>query len=168
MDKIFLTNTLNSNHKKEDFDCGKDLLNGYIHRQASQDVKRKISACFVLANDDGVVKGYYTLSSLSIHRNQLPLEIVKRLPSSYSDLPVTLLGRLALDKSIIGQGWGEALLVDALKRAYFASVQSVASMAVVADPIDQSAIDFYTRYGFIQIPDSGKMFITMKTIEKLF
>jgi hypothetical protein len=41
-------------------------------------------------------------------------------------------------------------------------------MAVVVDPISQHAIDFYTKYGFIMLPDSGKMFIPMKTIEKLF
>ncbi len=41
-------------------------------------------------------------------------------------------------------------------------------MAIVADSIDAAAINFYTKYGFIQLPESGKMFIAMKTIEQLF
>lgn len=168
MDNFYVTAALSSRHIKENFDCGKDLLNGYIHKQASQDVRRRISACFVLAEEDNLVKGYYTLSSSSIKRDQLPPEVVKRLPGSYIDLPVTLLGRLALDKAYIGQGLGELLLVDALKRAHLASLQSVASMAVVVDPIDQSAIDFYCKYDFIMLPDSHKMFLTMDTVAKLF
>jgi predicted GNAT family N-acyltransferase len=168
MNKIFITDALRSTHKKENFDCGKDLLSGYIQKQASQDVKRRLSACFILADEDNIVKGYYTLSSSSIQRDQLPPDLVKRLPGSYSNLPVTLLGRLAIDRILIGQGFGELLLVDALKRAYFASSESVASMAVVTDPIDQNAINFYSKYGFIMLPDSKKMFLTMDTIAKLF
>lgn len=168
MDNIYITNVLKSTHIKESFDCNKDLLNGYIHRQASQDVKRRISACFVLADEDKIIKGYYTLSSSSIQRDQLPLEIIKKLPGSYTDLPVTLMGRLALDKNSLGKGLGELLLLDALKRSYDASVFNVASMAVIVDPIDQEAISFYEKYGFILIPDSGKMFLTMNTISKLF
>jgi hypothetical protein len=42
------------------------------------------------------------------------------------------------------------------------------SFAVVVDPLDEEAEGFYTKYGFIQLPDSGKMFLPMKTIEVLF
>ena len=168
MDNVYLTEILSSRHHKDHFDCGKDLLNGYIQRQATQDVKRKLSACFILAGKGNIVKGYYTLSSSSIQRDQLPFEIIKKLPGSYKDLPLTLLGRLALDRAHFGKGLGKLLLIDALKRAYFASVQNVGSIAVVVDPIDQEAIDFYDKYGFIMIPDSGKMFLTMNTIAKLF
>ena len=41
-------------------------------------------------------------------------------------------------------------------------------MAVIVDPIDQEAIRFYKKYGFILLPDSGKMFLLMKTIAELF
>lgn len=168
MAEHFITTALNSKHRKENFDCGKDLLNRYIRQQASQDVKRKLSACFILTDQDFTAIGYYTLSSSSIRRDQLPSEIKAKLPPAYSDLPVTLLGRLAIDQAHIGQGLGELLLLDALKRAYFVSIESVASMAVIVDPIDQHAIEFYRKYGFILLPDSQKMFLTMNTIAKLF
>src|SRR4051794_29986736 len=103
----YLTSALDSSHDKKSFACGKDLLDSYLHRQAKQDVKRKLSACFVLVEEEGKkVKGYYTLSSASIQRSMLPEEVIKKLPPSYTDLPATLLGRLAVDNHYKGQGLG--------------------------------------------------------------
>jgi GNAT superfamily N-acetyltransferase len=95
-------------------------------------------------------------------------EIVKKLPLSYKDLPATLLGRLAVDNRYQGQGLGELLLIDALKRSYDTSITSIGSMAVIVDPIDDDAVKFYKKYGFILLPDSGKMFIAMDTVSRLF
>jgi hypothetical protein len=41
-------------------------------------------------------------------------------------------------------------------------------MAVVVDPIDEDAVRFYQKYGFILLPDSGKMFLPMNIIARLF
>jgi hypothetical protein len=59
------------------------------------------------------------------------------------------------------------LLIDALKRSYEAS-HEIGSFAVVVDPIDKEAEKFYEKYDFIKLPDSGKMFIAIKTLKKLF
>ncbi len=163
----YLTTLLQSSHEKSGFSCGNTMLDRYLHKQAKQDVKRKLAACFVLA-DDKEIKGYYTLSSASIQRSQLPELIITKLPPSYHDLPVTLLGRLAVDRKFKGQGIGKLLLIDALKRSFDVSVTSIASMAIVVDPIDDSAVSFYARYGFISLPGSGRMFITLNTVEQLF
>jgi predicted GNAT family N-acyltransferase len=163
----YLTILLNASHKKKDFNCGKPLLDDYLYMQAKQDVKRRLSACFVLEGDQGIVKGYYTLSSASIKKDTLPETIVKKLPPAYGDLPVTLLGRLAIDNTYRGQRLGELLLLDALRRCYDASL-NIGSMAVIVDPIDNDAVQFYLKYGFIALPDSGKMFIPMVTVSELF
>ena len=162
----YITTPLESTHKKENFSCGKPLLDAYLHKQAKQDVKRWLSACFILP-DGNEIKGYNTLSTASIERTLLPQEIIKKLPPSYSDLPAILLGRLAVSKRYQGQGLGEMILIDALKRSYFTSLQ-VGSMAVVVDPLDGEAVKFYQRYDFILLPDSGKMFLPMATIAQLF
>ena len=164
----YLTVVLNSSHKKKDFSCGKRLLDDYLQMQAKQDVKRRLSACFILEDIDSTVKGYYTLSSTSIQKELLPDNIIKKLPPNYQNLPATLLGRLAIDNSYKGQKLGELILMDALKRSYDTSLGSVGSMAVIVDPIDDGAIEFYKKYGFILLPDSGKMFISMETISALF
>jgi GNAT superfamily N-acetyltransferase len=162
----FITVPLENSHNKEKFSCGKPLLDNYLHKQAKQDVKKRLSACFILS--DGVeIKGYYTLSTASVERKLLPEEIIKKLPPSYNDLPAILLGRLAISANYQGQGLGEIILMDALKRSYLTSKQ-VGSMAVIVDPLDEEAIKFYEKYDFILLADSGKMFLPMATIAELF
>jgi predicted GNAT family N-acyltransferase len=145
-----ISEPLNSTHKKSNFSCGKEMLDVYIHNQANQDVK-----------------GYYTLSNNSIPSRFVPNQIQKKLPRSYESIPTTLLGRLAIDNRFQGQGIGKLILIDALKRSYEIS-KTIGSFAVIVDPIDQDAENFYEKYGFIKLPDSGKMFLPMKTISQLF
>ena len=159
---------LSKRHKKEAFTCGKAMLDNYFHHQASQDVKRKLAACFVWEDaETGVVKGYYTLSNSSIPWDLIPSTWRKKLPPSYASIPVTLLGRLAVDIRFQGGGLGQILLVDALKRSFEVSAE-IGSFAVVADPLDGNAQVFYQKFGFIELPDSGKMFIAMHTLKELF
>jgi GNAT superfamily N-acetyltransferase len=82
-------------------------------------------------------------------------------------IPTTLLGRLAIDKKQQGKGLGKILLIDALKRSYEVA-HEIGSFAIVVDPIDEVAERFYEKYDFIPLPDSGKMFITIKTLKLLF
>ncbi len=163
-----ISEPLNSTHKKSDFSCGKVMLGTYIQKQANQDVKRKLSACFVINETyNNLIKGYYTLSYNSIPSEFIPGQIKKKLPRTYETIPTTLLGRLAIDDRFQGQGIGKLILIDALKRSYEIS-KTIGSFAVVVDPIDQDAENFYNKYGFIKLPDSGKMFLPMKTISQLF
>jgi len=114
-----LTEILNPKHRKKEFSCGKDILDKYLHQQANQDIKRKLSVCFVLTDSKTeIIKGYYTLSNNSISQDIIPSKLRRKLPGSYSSIPVTLLGRLATDKKFQGKGIGKILLIDALKRCY--------------------------------------------------
>ncbi|HNR08635.1 MAG TPA: GNAT family N-acetyltransferase [Saprospiraceae bacterium] len=159
---------LGSRHRKTDFLCGKVQLDHYLHHQAGQDVKRKLAACFVSVDPvNERIRGYYTLSNYSLPLAGWPEQIKKKLPKSYLAIPVTLLGRLAVDHRYQGQGLGEWLLLDALYRSYTSS-EIIGSLGVVTDPLDIEAENFYTKYGFIKLPDSGKMFIAMQTIIQLF
>ena len=164
----YLTVTLEPKHSKKEFTCGKEMLDNYLHHQANQDVKRKLSACFVMVDAESeVIKAYYTLSNNSIPLALIPANFRKNLPKSYLAIPTTLLGRLAIDSRFQGQGIGTILLIDALKRSY-ETAETIGSFAVIANPLDKYAEEFYNKYGFIKLPDSKKMFLPMKTIEKLF
>lgn len=163
----YLTVPLDSKHKKLKFTCGNIYLDNYIQKQAKQDIKRKLSACFVLSDEENEIKGFYTLSNAGIPREVIPEEIRKKLPEAYGSLPVTLLGRLAVNKKNKGQGLGKLLLIDALKRSLEVS-KVIGSMAVIVDPIDEKAVKFYDSFGFVSLPDSEKMFLPMKTVEQLF
>ncbi len=159
---------LTSLHDKNSFDCGKHQLNDYLIKQAKQDLKRRLSVCFVLVGQSNKVIGYYTLSNASVPREQIPEEIKRKMPESYISLPATLLGRLAVDVVSSGKKLGELLLIDALKRSYQVSLTSVGSMAIIVDPLDRNAEFFYSKYGFIKLPDSAKMFLPMATVAQLF
>lgn len=163
-----ITENLNSGHRKKEFSCGKEMLDNYLHKQANQDIKRKLSTCFVINDkENNLIKGYYTLANNSIPQDAIPAQFQNKLPKSYSSIPTTLLGRLAIDIRFQGKGIGKLLLIDALKRSYEIS-KKIGSFAVVVDPLDEDAERFYERYGFIKLPDSGKMFLAMNTISKLF
>lgn len=159
---------LNKKHNRKDFDCGNELLNSYLKDQASQDVKRKLSACFILIdNESKSIQGYYTLSYNSIPLSCFSEQVQNKLPKSYTSIPTTLLGRLAIDKKFQGKGIGKILLIDALKRSYEIS-KTIGSFGIVVDPIDNDAKSFYQRYDFIELPDSKKMFIATRTLKDLF
>jgi predicted GNAT family N-acyltransferase len=164
----YLTVPLQKTFDKNSFDCGKSTLNNYIQTQASQDVRKRLSVCFVLLNPDQfTIEGYYTLSNASIPYHEVPQKLRNKYPKSYKYIPVTLLGRLAIDTKIKGRGFGSKLLIDALKRSFHVADKKIGSVAVIVDPLDEEAEKYYKHFGFVTLPSSGKMFLDMKTIKKL-
>jgi hypothetical protein len=92
-------------HSRAAFSCEVESLEVYFRTRANQDVKKKLAAVFVLAEQSAVL-GYYTLSSYAIDAGELPAEAIRKLPS-YPKLPAVLIGRLARDQKYRGQGIGE-------------------------------------------------------------
>ena len=155
-------------HDRAAFSCGSVELDTYLRVRASQEARKQIAASFVLVEDgDNSVIGYYSLSATSILLDDLPEKTAKKLPG-YPNIPATLLGRLAVDMHHKGRGYGEVLLVDALRRSFQAAMD-VVSYAVVVDSKDDQARLFYEHYGFIAFPDHAlRMFLPMQTIASLF
>ena len=159
---------LGKKHDRVVFSCGNNALDTYLKKRASQDAKKKIATVFVMTeNQDRAVIGYYTLSATSILLADLPSETAKKLPK-YPQVPATLLGRLAIDSHCQGMGYGDILIIDALRRALLATTE-IASYAVVVDAINERARSFYEHYGFCAFPDRKlRLYLPMKTIADLF
>lgn len=159
---------LQKSHARDAFSCGHIALDRYLQQQARQDAKSQVAAVFVAVKPPNpMVLGFYSLSASSINAADLPPDLAKKLPR-YPHLPVTLLGRLAIDQSSKGQGLGQFLLLDALYRSLQAAA-AIAAMAVVVDAKDAAAAAFYERYGFKPLSASeGRMFLPMKTVAALF
>ena len=161
-------------HDKANFDCGIESLNTYLSSLASQQQKKKLSSCYVYTEDltkkdSKKVWGYYTLSSSSMSLEDLDSESAKKLPR-YPYLPVTLLGRLAIDKEVNGKGLGGLLLFDAMKRSFEAS-NSIGSYAFMVDvlDVDPDPIGFYLSYGFVATQSAPRtLYLQMATIGNLF
>ena len=154
---------LNAAHDRAGFHCNIEALDKYIHKQAGQDIKRRISRVFVasLLDSPKIIAGYYSLSTLSIKLSQLPEKLAQKLPKH--PIPAALIGRLAVSKNVQGYGIGKILLADAIKRTLSVSDQ-IAIYAMVVDAIDNNAKGFYERFGFASVSDnSSRWFLPLKS-----
>ena len=144
----FRIEPLSATHDRKRFSCGSESLDRYFAQQASQDVRKRATACFVAideAGQTGTVAGYYTLAAGSIALTDLPEALARKLPR-YPSVPVARLGRLAIDRAYQGRKLGAALLWDAAQRV---SKSDVMAYALVVDAKDESAEAFYLHYGFV-------------------
>jgi ribosomal protein S18 acetylase RimI-like enzyme len=141
----FRVEVLGPAHARDGFSCGVEALDHYLARQASQDVRRRVSACYVAVDvSSGRVAGYYTLAAGGVPMTDLPEALSKRLPR-YPSVPVARVGRLAVDQTFHGQKLGGALLADAAVRAMRSEI---AVFALVVDAKDDAATAFYRHHGF--------------------
>jgi predicted GNAT family N-acyltransferase len=149
-------------HDREAFDCGVPVLNDFLRLRARKEMDAGTSVCFVIVPEDNpkVIAGYYTLSSATVLRSELPESVTKKLPR-YPEFPATLLGRLARDLRFKGQHIGDRLMAGVLHRSVQAS-KEVASWAIITDPKDDRARAYYTAFGFQELTEA-RQFITMKT-----
>lgn len=156
-------------HDRAAFSCEHEPLSRYLREQASQEIKKRVAAVYVLTPDGKTIAGYYTLSQYAIDAEDLPPEDAHRLRvPRYEKLPATLLGRLARSLKFKGSGVGEILLADALRRALNQS-QHIASLAVVVDAKDERAAAFYRSYGFIDLPNHpNRLFLPMRSVAQAF
>jgi predicted GNAT family N-acyltransferase len=159
---------LSKHHDRALFSCGHAALDRYLQQQARQDAEKHVAAPFVLSTPPALtVLGYYTLSASTVNTSELPDALIKKLPR-YPQLPVTLLGRLAVDQSMKGQGLGEFLLMDALHRCLEVAA-NIAAMAVVVDAKDEAAAAFYQHFGFLPLQQQPRrLYLSMKTVAALF
>lgn len=143
----------------------RDFIFEYIHKQAGQDIQRRISRIFVAVLPDKPedMIGYYTLSSLSIGLEQLTQKMAGKLPKHL--VPSALIGRLAVNHNSQGYGIAKMLLVDAIQRT-LSVIDQIAIHAMVVDAINDNAKGFYEQFGFVRLSDnSPRLFLPLKSIE---
>jgi len=148
-------------HDRSRFDSGNAALNRYLREQVTQDIRRRVAACFVAVDDGGRIAAYYTLSTASVPLLDLPEPARRKLPR-YDAVPAIRMGRLAVDTAFQRQGLGAALLMNALKRA--AALEIPAALFFV-DAKDARAASFYKKYGFIPCTDAPmRLFLPLSTV----
>ena len=155
---------LDAAHDRAAFRSDSEPMNRYLREQVTQDIRRRVAACFVALADGQRIAGYYTLASASLLLADLPASTGKKLPR-YPTVPVVRMGRLAVDQAFKGQGLGGALLADALDRA--ARSAEIAAFALMVDAKDEAAAAFYRHHGFIALPDSPlTLFLPLATVQR--
>jgi ribosomal protein S18 acetylase RimI-like enzyme len=148
-------------HNRSGFDCGVEPLNRYLKTQAGQHRVKGIATTFVLVDSErpSWILGYYSLSAASLAFERLTESDRKGLPAY--PIPAVRIGRLATSVSARGQGLGELLLQNALKRILQART-TLGVHAAIVEAKDPAAEGFYRKYGFrLCDPQSRQLYLPL-------
>lgn len=136
---------LQKEHDRKNFHSGSAPLDRYFAEQVTQDIRRRLTACFVALDVSAeAVAGYYTFAAASLPLTDVSPGIAKNLPR-YPLLPAVRVGRLAVDQGHRGKGLGAALVVDAIKRTLRSEI---VAFSLIVDAKDETATSFYEHLGF--------------------
>jgi len=144
----FISEPLAASHSLDGFESRVVSLDAWLGAHAAHAQAMRTARTFVWHTGDQRVVAYFSLAAHLVVRADLPRRIGRGSPDT---IPAVLLARLALDRSLQGEGLGGELLWDALTRAVAASAIAAARVVVV-DAIDERASSFYRHHGFVPVP----------------
>ncbi|MEI6341996.1 MAG: GNAT family N-acetyltransferase [Verrucomicrobiota bacterium] len=153
-------------HDRDGFDCGSEPLNRYLRETARQHAERGIARTFVLVDSDAgegrPILGYFSLTLCQVIPGKLPPEDARKLPDNIHGV---LLGRLAVAKSVQGQGVGKMLLGAVLEK-FMTIFEAAGGVGLFVDAKDEGAQRFYEGFGFVPMPSNPlQLFLPLKTIQ---
>jgi GNAT superfamily N-acetyltransferase len=151
---------LTADHDLSGFDCGEPGLNRWLQQRGVKNDGR-FSRTYVVCDGNRVV-GYFCIAAGAVEREAAPGRIRRNAPDF---VPVSIIGRLAVDRAYAGRGLGADMLADALRRIATAS-QSLGIAAVLVQAKDDQAKAFYlTCAEFLEYPgESRALFLPIDTV----
>lgn len=155
---------LTAAHDVSGFDCGQPALDDWLKHRALKNDGR-FSRTYVVCEGTRVV-AYYCIAAGAVERMAAPGRVRRNAPDA---IPVSIIGRLAVDRACAGRGLGADLLADALRRIAAAS-HSIGVAAVLVQAKDEAARRFYLCCAeFIEYPaDSHTLFLPIETVVGAF
>lgn len=152
---------LDEAHDVADFQSGNDELDSWLRRHGVSAQQMDSARTFVLVRANRIA-GYFSLTMGSILRTDAPARLVRGVPAY--PVGMVLLARLAVDHGDQRHGVGSLLLAEALRKAVTAG-EAAAARLVVVDAIDDRAVAFYVRHGFLAVPEHPhRLFRRLKDI----
>lgn len=156
-----------SDHRTAEFDSGVAALDRWLQRSAGQAERRDATRTYVVADRSGMVWGYVALVAGQIVRAEVTDEVARGM-SPHFPIPVAIIARLAVDRTVQGAGVGIELLDFALGRCLLAG-DEVGMRAVLVDAIDERAAGFYRRFGFKPVEGApGRLMVPMATVRRAY
>ncbi len=148
---------LTEHHLPEGFSCGVDSLDHWLKRKALKNQIQGASRTYVVCDEMRVV-AYYALASGVVTTSQATGKFRRNMPDP---IPVVVLGRLAVDRSLHGKGFGRSLVRDAGMRVIQAA-NAIGIRGMTVQALSDDAKDFYERVGFDASPlDAYMLMITL-------
>ena len=145
----FTVETLDKSHDRASFSSGVGEVDHWLKRNARQAQDKQISTTTVLLTESREIAGYYTLAIGQITFDELPLDLLRKLPKTM--LPVITLAWLGIDRSCQGTGLGTRLLAQALNHC-ICSGEMIPFIAVILDCLNKDAKKFYQKFDFEEVP----------------
>ena len=142
---------LNAQHDVSPFDNGKHpSLDAWLKDRALANEGMSARTYVVCPRDAPQrIAGYYAISTAMEQRISLPNAKLRR--AMPDQVPLLLIGRLAVDRRYQGKGLGADLLSDGVRRCLEAS-EIAGVRAIIAHAIDDDAVRFYQHHGFLRCP----------------
>jgi GNAT superfamily N-acetyltransferase len=141
----WLSAALTAEHELDQFVSGQPILDQWLRERARIAHAQGTARTWVwIGAGSKRVVAYFSIAPTQVARE----ELTSSQAGGVSVVPAYLLARLALDRSLHGQGLGSELLVDALTRIVSAA-DVAGGRLVVVDAIDEPAAAFYTRHDFL-------------------
>lgn len=155
---------LHAEHVLSSFCCGVDSLDNWLKKRAMKNQLTGASRTFVSC-DGSKVLAYYSLASSTVATSAAPGRIRRNMPDP---VPVVVLGRLAVDQSLHGQGVGRALVRDAGLRVIQAA-ETIGIRGMLVHALSDEAREFYLRVGFEPSPmDPMMLMVTLRDLVDSF
>ena len=134
---------LTEQHEVDGFSCGIDSLDQWLKRRSLKNQIQGASRTYVVC--DGVrVLAYYALASGAVTTLDATGRFRRNMPDP---IPVVVLGRLAVDQTLHGQGFGRALVRDAGMRVIQAA-DAIGIRGMTVHALSDAAKTFYEKMGF--------------------
>ena len=137
---------LTAAHQVEKFDCGHPVMNAWLVQRALKNQDEGATRSFVVCDDTGRVLGYYALAVGSCARENAPGNISRGMPEP---IPMVILARLAVDRTLQRSGLGRQLIADAVLRTLRIAEQA-GVRGLMVSAIDKAAAEYYERLGFVR------------------
>ena len=145
---------LNKTHDKASFDCGNEPMNAYLKTMANQHAKKGISLTYVLSNADKICAFFsLTVDVLENHS-------IKGYPNK---IPVVLIGRIGVDKTMQGKGLANVMISEAMHQAKQVS-QIVGVAFVVIDAKNERLATYYQNHGFLRMGNTLRLIYPINQI----
>ncbi len=155
---------LTREHDRNGFDCSDESINLFLREKAMQDQRLDLSRTMALVNEKENVRrviGYHTLLISQVKQEEIPDD----RPKITRDIPVIMLGQIAIDVDFQGKGFGDRLILDAQQRVAEISL-IVGVRALMLDARTESLAGWYQNHDFLRYAGSFRMFKSIQTIRR--
>jgi GNAT superfamily N-acetyltransferase len=131
-------------HDLVSFDSGEPSLDHWLQTRALRNQQSGASRTYVLCENNRV-RAFYSLASSSVEAAAVSGRFRRNMPDP---IPVVVLGRLAVDRTLQGQGIGRLLVRDAALRVSRAA-ETIGIRGILVHAISATAASFYKNVGFV-------------------